>query len=29
MVAHNIGGGNVIEDILFSYTIIGHYRYKK
>jgi len=29
MVAHNIGAGNVIEDILFSYTIIGHYRYKK
>lgn len=28
MVAHNIGSGNVIEDILFSYVIIGHYRYK-
>jgi hypothetical protein len=29
LVAHNIGAGNVIEDILFSYAIIGHYRYKK
>lgn len=28
LVAHNIGGGNVIEDMLFSYTIIGHYRFK-
>jgi len=28
MVAHNIGSGNVVEDILFSFTIIGHYRYK-
>lgn len=27
-VAHNIGGGNVIEDMLFSYKIIGHYRFK-
>lgn len=29
LIAHNIGGGNVIEDILFSYTIIGHFRFKK
>lgn len=29
LIAHNIGGGNVLEDMLFSYTIIGHYRYKK
>ncbi|MBL7911498.1 MAG: DUF1287 domain-containing protein [Bacteroidia bacterium] len=28
LVAHNIGGGNTIEDMLFSYTIIGHYRFK-
>lgn len=28
LVAHNIGAGNVLEDILFSYTIIGHYRFK-
>lgn len=25
---HNIGGGQVIEDVLFSYKIIGHYRWK-
>ena len=29
MVVHNIGGGQVIEDMLFDYTIIGHYRYQK
>ena len=28
MVVHNIGGGQEISDCLFSYTIIGHYRYK-
>lgn len=28
LIAHNIGGGNNIEDMLFSYTIIGHYRFK-
>jgi uncharacterized protein YijF (DUF1287 family) len=28
LIAHNIGGGNVIEDMLFNYTIIGHYRFK-
>jgi uncharacterized protein YijF (DUF1287 family) len=27
LVAHNIGGGNTLEDMLFTYTIIGHYRY--
>lgn len=27
LVAHNIGNGNVIEDMLFSYVIIGHYRF--
>ena len=26
LVIHNIGGGQVIEDVLFSYSIIGHYR---
>lgn len=26
LIIHNIGGGQVIEDILFSYKIIGHYR---
>lgn len=29
MIVHNIGGGQVLEDCLFSYTIIGHYRYGK
>lgn len=28
MVIHNIGGGQVIEDMLFDYRIIGHYRYQ-
>jgi len=27
LVAHNIGAGNQVEDMLFSYTIIGHYRF--
>lgn len=27
MVVHNIGAGQVMEDCLFSFTIIGHYRY--
>jgi len=29
LIVHNIGNGNVIEDVLFSYVIIGHYRFKK
>jgi len=29
LIVHNIGRGQVIEDILFDYIIIGHYRYKK
>ncbi len=28
LVVHNIGGGQVVEDVLFNYTIIGHYRFK-
>jgi len=28
-IVHNIGAGQVLEDCLFSYKIIGHYRYKK
>ena len=28
LIVHNIGGGQVMEDVLFSYKIIGHYRYK-
>jgi uncharacterized protein YijF (DUF1287 family) len=27
MVVHNIGGGQVLEDCLFDYRIIGHYSY--
>ncbi|MBW2960876.1 DUF1287 domain-containing protein [Mesonia aestuariivivens] len=28
LIVHNIGGGQVIEDVLFSYKISGHYRYQ-
>lgn len=28
-IIHNIGAGQVLEDCLFSYTIIGHYRYQQ
>lgn len=27
LIVHNIGGGQVMEDVLFLYKIIGHYRY--
>ena len=29
MIIHNIGRGQVAEDVLFNYEIIGHYRYTK
>lgn len=29
LIAHNIGAGQVLEDCLFSFKIIGHYSYKK
>jgi uncharacterized protein YijF (DUF1287 family) len=29
MLVHNIGGGQVLSDCLFSYKITGHYRYQK
>lgn len=29
MIVHNIGAGQVTEDVLFSYTIIGHYSFRK
>lgn len=29
LIVHNIGGGQVLEDCLFRYKIIGHYSYKK
>jgi uncharacterized protein YijF (DUF1287 family) len=28
LIVHNIGAGQVMEDCLFSWKIIGHYRYK-
>ena len=28
LIAHNIGNGPVIEDMLFNFKITGHYRYK-
>jgi uncharacterized protein YijF (DUF1287 family) len=27
LIVHNIGAGQVLQDCLFSYTIIGHYRF--
>ena len=29
LIIHNIGSGQVLEDVLFDFRIIGHYRYKK
>jgi uncharacterized protein YijF (DUF1287 family) len=29
LVIHNIGNGQVLEDMLFDFRIIGHYRFKK
>jgi uncharacterized protein len=29
MIVHNIGGGQVLADCLFSFKIIGHYQYQK
>ena len=28
MIVHNIGSGQVLEDCLFNFKIIGHYRFK-
>ncbi|MFD0798186.1 DUF1287 domain-containing protein [Maribacter chungangensis] len=28
LIVHNIGAGQVLEDVLFQYKIIGHYTYK-
>ena len=27
MIVHNVGGGQVLEDCLFSYEIVGHFKY--
>jgi uncharacterized protein len=29
LIVHNIGNGQVVEDCLFKFKIIGHYRYQK
>ena len=29
MIVHNVGGGQVLQDCLFSYTLVGHFRYGK
>lgn len=29
LIVHNVGGGQVLEDCLFSYTIVGHFQYVK
>lgn len=29
LIVHNIGAGQVLQDCLFDYKIIGHYRYEK
>ncbi|MBE0666977.1 MAG: DUF1287 domain-containing protein, partial [Bacteroidales bacterium] len=29
LVVHNIGGGQVVEDCLFDFEIIGHYQFRK
>jgi uncharacterized protein YijF (DUF1287 family) len=29
LIIHNIGAGQVLEDCLFDFKIIGHYRYEK
>ncbi|MES2545124.1 MAG: DUF1287 domain-containing protein [Bacteroidota bacterium] len=29
MIVHNVGNGQVLEDCLFNYKIVGHFRYEK
>ncbi|MEO8533274.1 MAG: DUF1287 domain-containing protein [Flavobacterium sp.] len=29
LIVHNVGGGQVLEDCLFAYEIVGHYKYIK
>lgn len=29
MIVHNVGGGQVLEDCLFDYEIVGHFTYEK
>ena len=29
LIVHNVGNGQVLEDCLFKYEIVGHYKYEK
>ncbi|KDN55384.1 DUF1287 domain-containing protein [Flavobacterium seoulense] len=29
LIVHNIGGGQILEDCLFKYEIVGHFKYEK
>lgn len=29
LIVHNVGGGQVLEDCLFAFKIVGHYKYVK
>ena len=29
MIVHNVGAGQVLEDCLFNYEIVGHFKYQK
>ena len=29
LLVHNVGGGQVLDDCLFSYTIVGHFKFGK
>lgn len=29
LIVHNVGNGQVLEDCLFRYTIVGHFKYEK
>lgn len=29
LIVHNVGGGQVLEDCLFNYEIVGHFKFKK
>lgn len=29
LIVHNVGGGQVLEDCLFNYKIVGHFKYMK
>jgi uncharacterized protein YijF (DUF1287 family) len=29
LIVHNVGGGQVLEDCLFNYKVVGHFQYEK